>query len=247
MMRRQVLQWMTAAGAMKEINTSSASQARSIDDDGVMELRPEYNVQRVQGEPRLAVFARFGSVARSAAVQLRAGDTISINGQVLTGELHSSGYMYRGELAASQSRIQFVLKRASQPEMRHEVSMPSIGVAELPAQYRRYQTLRVPVAYDEPPGYVNERYDMSIMSPPLRFSLVSTTRSKEHRYEFGRLPDIREGAIVFRPINEFGLTAGVYPAKLFRQHHIALRDLSPSTPSGWVYLTNTVNFSVEVV
>lgn len=247
MMRRHLLQWITVAGTMNQTLSASASKNRWIVDDGRMDLTPAYNVQREEGRATIRVFATFNSQKDNATVRLREGDDVSVNGVKLTGEEYEGAYVYRGLIDVSQVRLTFVVNRASRPEFRHEFSVPMLGVSQLPKQYKPYQTLKVPVTYEEPGAWVRERYDISIMKPPLRFDLISTLPDKENRYKIGRLPDIRDGSVVFRPINEFGLTPGVFPAELYRQHHIALRDMSPSTPRGWIYLTTTVAFSMEVL
>jgi hypothetical protein len=224
-------------------NMTAVSEAGNwIIDDGVMELTPEYTVQHVMGEPYSDVYAAFTHLPQKKLVRLRPGDTIAVNGHVLEGAVAprgQQGYYYRARIPVTEGAVTFTLKRAPGQTMTHRFDLPVLGVSELPKEYRPYETVRVPVSYTEPPAYVRDTYDLLIYGPVLRFDLDSSTRKKENRYEFDRLPDIQDQAIVFRHIIERAPPPGTYPASIYRQHRIVLSEMSNASRTGWATLTTT--------
>lgn len=226
--------------------STAADASNWIMDDGLVELTPEYTIQHIQGQPHSDVYAAFTSIAQKKLVRLRTGDSITVNGHAFQGLENVRGYYYQARIPVTAGTFTLTLTRASHPTMSHSFELPPLGILELPKFYRPYDTLRVPVQYVEPPRYVEDSYSLSINGPLLRFDLDSKTRKKDNRYQFDRLPDIQDGAIVFRHIIERAPQPGVYPAKIFRQHRIVLSELSGASRTGWVTLSNSQPFTIEV-
>lgn len=247
-MKRSQLILVLAMGSLGGcVNMPSVASTNSwMVDDGVIELTPEYTVQHIQGQPYSDVYAAFTFIPKKQLVQLRQGSVITVNGQALQGEERPGGYYYKGRVAVTEGIFTFTLTRSPGQTMTHSFELPVLGAKELPKIYKPYEALRVPVQYAEPPKYVGERYDLSISGPSLRFDLVSTTRKKDNRYQFDRLPDIQDGAIVFKHITERAPPPGVYPAELYRQHRIVLSEMSGASRTGWATLSNTARFMIEV-
>jgi hypothetical protein len=217
-------------------------------DDGVMELTPEYNVQYVQDEANSQAIAAFHHLPSKKLVRLRPGASISVNGKVLEEVLGRHGaYFYSAQLATTEGTFNFTLTRAPGHAMTHRFELPQLGLSDLPKVYRPYEKLLVPVKYTEPPQYVvRDSYSMAIYGPSLRFDLTSSTRRKDNRYEFDRLPDIQDGAILFTHIIDSAPQPGMYAAAIYRQHHVVLNKLSDTSATGWAKLTNTQALRIEI-
>jgi len=247
MQRKQFLSALLTGSLLGRFGAATAADTSNwIMDDGVMELMPEYTIQHIQGQPHSDVYAAFTSVLHKKLVRLRAGDSITVNGQLFQGLDHTRGYYYKARIPVTEGTFTLTLTRASNPTMTHNFELPILGILELPKVYQPYEPLRVPVKYIEPPNYIRDSYSCPIYGPALRFDLASTTRKKDNRYQFDRLPDIQDGAIVFRHIIERAPQPGFYPAEIFRQHHVALNELSNASRTGWATLSNTQPFTIEV-
>lgn len=216
-------------------------------DDGVMELTPEYTIQHIQGQPHSDVYAAFTFIPQKKLVKLRAGDSLTVNGQAMQGIADEKGYYFQARIPVTEGNFTLTLTRASNPVMSHTFELPVLGVREVPKVYKPYETLRVPVQYVEPPKYINDTYNFPIYGSSLRFTLVATTRKKDNRYEIDRLPDIQGGAIIFRHITERAPGPGTYRAEIYRQHHVILGEMSSASRTGWATLSNTLPFTIEVV
>ena len=218
-------------------------------DDGVMELTPEYNVQYVQGESSSQAIAAFHHFPSKRLVRLRPGATISVNGKVLEEVLGSHGaYFYRVQLPSTEGAFTFTFTREAGRAMTHRFELPRLGLSELPKVYRPYEKALVPVAYVEPPPYVDrDSYSLQINGPRLRFDLTALKKKPENRLEFQRLPDIQGGAIVFKHIIDSAPAPGVYSAVIYRQHHVVLNKMSDASATGWATLSNSQPFSIEVI
>jgi hypothetical protein len=226
--------------------TTAASADNWIVDDGAMELTPEYTVQHVQGQPYSDVYAAFTFNPQKKQVRLREGDTITVNGYVLLGTPNVQGFFYKARLPLAEGAFTFTLTRSPGRRMTHSFELPTLGIREAPKGYHPYETLRVPVQYVEPPAYVGDTYSLPINGGVLRFTLDSKRWKKDNRYQFDRLPDIQDGAIVFRHITERAPPPGTYPAEIYRQHRIVLSEMSGASRTGWATLTNTMPFTIEV-
>jgi hypothetical protein len=226
--------------------TAIADPNNWIIDDGVMELTPEYTIQHIQGKAYSDVYAAFTFIPQKKLVQLRASDAITVNDHTLQGTADAQGYYYKARIPVTEGTFTVTLTRAPGQTMTHSFELPILRIRELPNAYRPYEMLRVPVQYVAPPQYVKDGYDLSIYGQLLRFDLVSTTRKKDNRYQFDRLPDIQDGAIVFKHITERAPQPGVYPAAIYRQQRIVLSEMSDASRTGWATLTNTQPFTIVV-
>lgn len=231
-----------AFGFLALTSCATTSSGNWIMDDGVMELTPEYTIQHIQGVPHSGVYAAFNSIPNKKLVRLREGDTLTVNGQALQGMENKNGYYYETGIAVTEGNFTLTLKRKSRPDMTHTFELPELGIPELPKVYVRNQVLRVPIQYVEPPKYINDHYTISID----KFALVSTTRKKDNRYQFDRLPDIQGNEIVFRSILHSGQVPGKYSAQIYRQHHVVFGEMSSASRTGWATLSNTIPFILEV-
>jgi hypothetical protein len=229
------------------VNMTTAATANNwIMDDGVMELTPEYTVQHIQGKDYSDVYAAFNFIPQKKLVRLREGDAITVNGQAFEGIADSRGYYYRTRIPVTEGTFTLTLARASNKTMMHSFELPVLGIKEVPKVYRPYEKLLVPVQYVEPPFYVKDSYSLPISGPSLRFTLDSITWKKDNQYQIDRLPDIQDGRIVFRHITERAPPPGMYSAKIFRQHRIVLSEMSNASRTGWITLSNSLPFTIEV-
>jgi len=245
-MKRNLFSLILVMGSLLGCVHMTSNTNTWIMDDGSMELTPEYTVQHVQGQPYSDVYTAFTFISQKKLVRLRSGDDITVNGHVLQGMAHTQGYYYQARIPVTEGTFTFMLTRAPSRTMTHSFELPVLGIRELPKTYRPYETLRVPVEYVEPPQYVKDAYDLPIYGPSLRFTLVSTTRRKDNHYQFGRLPEIQDDAIVFRNITERAPQPGEYRAEIHRQHRIVLNEMSGASRTGWATLTHTLPFTIEV-
>lgn len=216
-------------------------------DDGAMELTPEYTIQHIQGKPYSDVYAAFTFIPQKKLVKLRAGDSLIVNGQAMQGIADEKGYYFQARIPVTEGNFTLTLTRASMPVMSHTFELPVLGIREAPKVYKPYDTLLVPVKYVEPPKYVKDSYSLPIYGPMLRFPLDSKTWKKDNQYEFERLPDIQNGAIVFKHITKRAPEPGRYRAEIFRQQRIILSEMSNASRTGWATLSNTLPFTIEVV
>ncbi|MCA4903724.1 MAG: hypothetical protein INH10_13875 [Rhodocyclaceae bacterium] len=217
-------------------------------DDGLVELTAEYQIQYEQGQTTAQAIAAFHYSPSKKLIRLRSPASIGVNGKALA-EIHGrqGQYFYRAQVTSDDGAYNFVLDRGSGPPMQHRLELPALGLDEVPSLYRPYEPLLVKVNYVEPADHVvRDTYTLAIYGPALRFDLTSRTWRKENRYQFDRLPDIRDGAIVFRHITERAPPPGVYSAVIFRQHHVALSKISDAIPRGWATLSNARPFKIAV-
>lgn len=229
-------------GFLALTSCATTSSGSWIMDDGLMELTPEYTIQHIQGVPHSGVYAAFNSIPNKKLVRLREGDTLTVNGQTLQGMENKNGYYYETGIAVTEGNFTLTLKRKSHPDMTHTFLLPELGAREVPKVYHRLETLRVPVQYVEPPKYIDDHYSIHISL----FPLVATKWKEDNKYQFDRLPDIQEGAILFRHILKTAPPPGKYDAKLFRSQHVVFGEMSDASRTGWANLVNTVKFTIEV-
>lgn len=226
---------------------TTANANNWILDDGVMELMPEYTIQHIHGNAYSDVYAAFTFIPDKKLVRLRPSDSVTVNGHAFQGLQNAQGFYYQARIPTTVGSFTLAVSRAGRPAMSHTFQMPELGFNEVPKVYTPYEILRVPVNYVVPPDYVgSDRYDFSIFGSLLRFDLVSTTRKKDNKYVIDRLPDIQDGAIVFRHIIEKVPKAGVYKAKIFRQQRFVLNDMSSASRTGWANLSHSMDFMIEV-
>jgi hypothetical protein len=226
---------------------ASVDSNRSMMDDGTIELTPEYSVNHYEGKDFTEVFAVFNANSENKIVRLREGDSISVNGKALEVLESKQRPYYSAKISTTSGSVTFAFKRAGHSTMTHTLQMPELGIKVLPKTYTPYAVLTVPVDYVVPPIYViDDSYTLQIFSKESNFSLVATKISKENRYEFDRLPDIRDGAVFFHHIVELAPKKGFYNAQLIRQQHVVLRKMSDASRSGWATLNKYQDFMIEV-
>lgn len=245
--RRAFTVMMTGGSLLGCEHMSSSASASETMDDGVFELTPEYAVTHMQGEPHCDVYATFNANAiKRNALQLRKSSSVTVNGEPLKETAHPTGTYYKARLPATKGSFVFTFTRVPGQAMTHSFEFPELDIIELPKVYVPYQELRVPVHYREPPQYASDTYGMSIHGGPIRFDLTSTKKRKDNRYEFDRVPNVRDGALVFKHILDRAPPPGMYRAEIYRQQHFVLGEMSDASRTGWARLTNTQRFQIEV-
>jgi hypothetical protein len=226
---------------------ASVDSNRSMMDDGTIELTPEYSVNHYEGKDFAEVFAVFNANSQNKIVRLREGDSISVNGKALEVLESKQHPYYSAKISTTSGSVTFALKRAGHPTMTHTLQMPELGIKVLPSIYSPYAALTVPVDYVAPPTYViKDRYTLDIFSKGSNFPLLAIKVSKENKYQFDRLPDIRDGAIFFHHIAELAPKTGSYKAQMTRQQHVVLSKMSDVSRSGWATLNKYQDFMIEV-
>jgi hypothetical protein len=212
-----------------------------VTDDGVMEIRPQFLVNYRLGERTMRVKGLCDSLALRKVVMLGPNGQMRVNGVRLTREDGQEWYEYGATVPAESPTLRFELIRTSDRRTTVEIALPTYRIAEYPKtfKYPEHLILRMATPLNVPAQpVVQDDFGMDIQSAGS--AICAFVQHKEATHA--------DPTLVLRPIRTkiYSFPSGA-TAKLIRLQRTALKDVTTDYPAGWVVVTVSHQFPIDVL
>jgi hypothetical protein len=210
-----------------------------VTDDGVMEIQPKFLVNYRLGERTMRVKGGCDSLELRKVVLLGPRGEMRVNGvKLMRGE---NWYEYSAAVPAESPTLRFELIRTTDRRMTVEIALPTYRIAEYPKtfKYPEHLTLRMATPLNVPAHpVVKDDFGMRIESGGS--VICAFVQHKEATQT--------DPTLVLEPIRTkiYSFPSGA-TARLIRLQRTALKDVTTDYPTGWVVVTVSHEFPIDVM
>jgi hypothetical protein len=223
------------------LSKHGAAQARVQHpiDDGQVELAVECVIRHTLGEADVNILFSLQSKAHSKEMLLSPGAAIAVNGTPLEVSYKNDGASYVATVPFTGKALNFDFRRSQAKHYAFVVVQPMFEVLNFPKTYRSPDKIHMSMAtpYIEPgPTVLEDSYQMFI-----------NTANRQFVFKTVKLPGDKEPELGLSPIfDRESQVPGRFRGVLFRQHRIAMRDISSDFQRGSIVTSVRKPFEIDV-
>jgi hypothetical protein len=229
-----------ALGSLNLPGQSIASD-NFVVDDGLIDLRPQFLVNYVLGESTLRVQCGFDSLSLKKIVLLGTDGLVSINGVPLKVTDSRRRDNYEARVSAESDMLKIKITRTKELSTTFDIAVPKFTITHHPKTLKHTDDLELTLV----PQTLTPVYRLVENHFWMR---ISDSRSTVVSLRELRAPTKNDPTLVLRSL---GIPfTGPYQdatAKLVRHNRVALKDVTADYKSGWVVLTVTHEFPIDVL
>ena len=235
--RRQVVGSIPAVGLIAWPRERAKADGRFIIDDGTVDLRPQFLVNAVLGEPNMRVKVHFDSLSLQRPVWLAKNGYVRVNGVDLKPGKNEDADLYIGHVPVDPLlRIEIV--RSTLGAIKLQVLLPTFQLAELPKTYRYPEALKLA---------------MSQLARSSEYKSVKDSFTLDISHGGSTVIAFLESVpsegttLIMKPWRGNRISGPNASALLFRLQRVALSELTDVFNAGWIVVTIETRFPIDLL